>query len=349
MEAKIPLISLKDPPSTDPSLKSIKCPLCEGILYDPVYCTKKRMNYCKQCYITQKGKILSLTYDNLYNPSVKEAKKNLNLYKYICPNFDYQENQKEKEYTYDELINHLIVCENNKIICPECGEETFLKSLENNSRKNLEKVILWNKILERELEYQKSRIIQMEEEKKETKEIAEKQEKKEEKEEKEEKKVEEKKPDPPKPKVEKQKIQIVIKKPPRKSAEIKPKNIMKFKKGELPPIKRKSRVYEKKDMSPPKVNLEKKNNFKKPKPKEPFLDNSKNTTLFDKCPHFYGNYLPKFACCNKFYGCYLCHNEKEDHIYRFSNKVACLFCKTVYAGKNCPKCRANQLFQRKML
>ena len=186
----------------------------------------------------------------------------------------------------------------------------------------------------------------MEEEKKETKEIAEKQEKKEEKE---EKKVEEKKPDPPKPKVEKQKIQIVIKKPPRKSAEIKPKNIMKFKKGELPPIKRKSRVYEKKDMSPPKVNLEKKNNFKKPKPKEPFLDNSKNTTLFDKCPHFYGNYLPKFACCNKFYGCYLCHNEKEDHIYRFSNKVACLFCKTVYAGKNCPKCRANQLFQRKML
>ena len=167
--------------------------------------------------------------------------------------------------------------------------------------------------------------------------------------EKEEKKVEEKKPEPPKPKVEKQKIQIVIKKPPRKSAEIKPKNIMKFKKGELPPIKRKSRVYEKKDMSPPKVNLEKKNNFKKPKPKEPFLDNSKNTTLFDKCPHFYGNYLPKFACCNKFYGCYLCHNEKEDHIYRFSNKVACLFCKTVYAGKNCPKCRANQLFQRKML
>ena len=287
MEAKIPFISLKDPPSDENILKSIKCPLCEGILYDPVYSPKTRLNYCKTCYLSQNnnknGKNFSLNYNNLYNPAVKEGKKNLNLYKYICPNFDFEENQKEKQYTYDELINHLIICQNNKISCPQCGSDTILNSLEEKSKKEMETILIRNKILERELEYQKSRIIQMEEEKKETKEIAEKQEKKEEKE---EKKVEEKKPDPPKPKVEKQKIQIVIKKPPRKSAEIKPKNIMKFKKGELPPIKRKSRVYEKKDISPPKVNLEKKNNFKKPKPKEPFLDNSKNTTLFDKMSTF---------------------------------------------------------------
>jgi hypothetical protein len=342
MEAKIPLISLKDPPSTDPSLKSIKCPLCEGILYDPVYCTKKRMNYCKQCYITQKGKILSLTYDNLYNPSVKEAKKNLNLYKYVCPNFDFEENKKEKIYTYDELINHLIICQNNKVSCPECGSDTFLNSLETRSKKDMETILLRNKILERELEYQKSRIIQMEEEKKETKEIA-------------EKKVEVKKP-APKPIVKekekpKQKIQIVEKKPPPiKSAKPNSKKFMKFKKGDLPPIKRKSKVLEKKEIipaSPPKIDFRKKNNFPKPKPKQPFMDNSRNTTLFDKCPHFFGNYMPKFACCNKFYGCYLCHNENEDHMYQFSNKVSCLFCKTVYAGKTCPKCRANQLFQRK--
>ena len=269
-------------------------------------------------------------------------KKNLNLYKYSCPNFDFEENAKEKEYTYDELINHLIICQNNKVSCPECGSDTFLNCLETRSKKDMETILLRNKILERELEYQKSRIIQMEEEKKETKEIA-------------EKKVEVKKP-APKPIVKekekpKQKIQIVAKKPPPiKSAKPNSKNFMKFKKGDLPPIKRKSKVLEKKEIipaSPPKIDFRKKNNFPKPKPKQPFMDNSRNTTLFDKCPHFFGNYMPKFACCNKFYGCYLCHNENEDHMYQFSNKVSCLFCKTVYAGKTCPKCRANQLFQRK--
>ena len=87
----------------------------------------------------------------------------------------------------------------------------------------------------------------------------------------------------------------------------------------------------------------------KERPKEIIPDNSNNNTMFDKCPHFYGNYMPKFACCNKFYGCYLCHNENEDHIYQFSNKVSCLFCKNVYAGKTCTKCKAKQLFQRKKL
>ena len=346
MEAKIPFISLKEPPSNENSLKLIKCPLCEGILYDPVYSPKTRLNYCKQCYLSQNnnknGKNFTLNYNNLYNPAVKEAKKNLNLYKYVCPNFDFEENKKEKIYTYDELINHLIICQNNKVSCPECGSDTFLNCLETRSKKDMETILLRNKILERELEYQKSRIIQMEEEKKETKEIA-------------EKKVEVKKP-APKPIVKekekpKQKIQIVAKKPPPiKSAKPNSKNFMKFKKGDLPPIKRKSKVLEKKEIipaSPPKIDFRKKNNFPKPKPKQPFMDNSRNTTLFDKCPHFFGNYMPKFACCNKFYGCYLCHNENEDHMYQFSNKVSCLFCKTVYAGKTCPKCRANQLFQRK--
>ena len=76
-----------------------------------------------------------LNFTNLYNPAVKESKKKLNMYNYVCPNFDFEENQKEKEYTYDELINHLIVCQNNRISCPECGEETFLKSLEIQARK----------------------------------------------------------------------------------------------------------------------------------------------------------------------------------------------------------------------
>ena len=342
MEEKIPFISLKSPPLSEYELKSIKCSLCEGILYDPVYSNKDKSNYCKSCYISRNNEKnenkLSLTYDNLYNPSVKEAKKNLNLYKYSCPNFDFEENVKEKEYTYDELINHLIVCDNNKLTCPECGADTILKSFETTNKNYMKKLLIRNKILERELEYQKSRIIQMEEEKKETKEIAEKK----------EEIIEEKKVEPIPKKTVNEKKKLLLKKPTMKLERKKSQNIPKFKKGELPPIKRKSQLNEKKEMaSPPKIDFKKKNNFKKPKPKEPILDNSRNTTLFDKCPHFYGNYMPKFACCNKFYGCYLCHNENEEHIYQFSNKVACLFCKTVYAGKTCPKCKANQLFQRK--
>ena len=271
---------------------------------------------------------------------LKKQKKNLNLYKYSCPNFDFEENVKEKEYTYDELINHLIVCDNNKLTCPECGADTILKSFEATNKNYMKKLLIRNKILERELEYQKSRIIQMEEEKKETKEIAEKK----------EEIIEEKKVEPIPKKTVNEKKKLLLKKPTMKLERKKSQNIPKFKKGELPPIKRKSQLNEKKEMaSPPKIDFKKKNNFKKPKPKEPILDNSRNTTLFDKCPHFYGNYMPKFACCNKFYGCYLCHNENEEHIYQFSNKVACLFCKTVYAGKTCPKCKANQLFQRKSI
>ena len=187
MEAKIPFISLKDPPSLELSSKAIKCSLCEGIIYEPVYSPKTKLTYCKACFQSQKffqNDNSPLNFTNLYNPAVKESKKKLNMYNYVCPNFDFEENQKENEYTYDELINHLIVCQNNRISCPECGEETFLKSLEINHRQDLENILIKNKILERELEYQKSRILQMEEEKKETKELA-------------IKKEEEKKPSPP--------------------------------------------------------------------------------------------------------------------------------------------------------
>ena len=342
MEAKIPFISLKDPPSLELSSKAIKCSLCEGIIYEPVYSPKTKLTYCKSCFQSQKifkNDNSPLNFTNLYNPAVKESKKKLNMYNYVCPNFDFEENQKENEYTYDELINHLIVCQNNRISCPECGEETFLKSLEINHRQDLENILIKNKILERELEYQKSRILQMEEEKKETKELA--------------IKKEEEKKQPPPPVKEKEKEKIIVKsvnKPPIKMKKKSSQNLIKVPKGPLPPIRIKNKLYSKREASPPpKLNFEKKNNFKKPKPKETFPDNSKNNTLFDKCPHFYGNYMPKFACCNKFYGCYLCHNITETHVYQFSNKVACLFCKTVYAGKTCPKCKAIQKFQRKTI
>ena len=315
MLEKIPFSSIKNPPTSENDQKKLKCALCDGILYEPIFSLNKRLNHCKECFLSQNvniNKNISNDNDNhLYKPSSKEIKTNLNVYKYTCPNFDFE----EKEYTYDELINHLIICENNKIICPSCNNETFLKNIEKNEREKLIKNLIKNKILERELEYQKSIIIEMEKEKKE---------------------------------------KIIIKMRNNSSNKIRLKQIRPFskitqiKKGILPPIRRKSKIFTKKEEPTPKLNFNKKLNIKE-KPKETIIDNSNNTTLFDKCPHFYGNYMPKFACCNKFYGCYLCHNENEDHIYQFSNKVACLFCKNVYAGKTCTKCKANQIFKRKKL
>ena len=336
----IPFSSIKNPPSTENEKQLIKCGLCDGILYEPIFSKKNRLNYCKKCFLNKNNierENLSFNYSNLYQPCTKQIKNNLNSFKYNCPNFDFE----EKEYTYDELINHLIICENNKIICPSCGGETFLKNIENNEKANLIKNLIKNKILERELEYQKSIIVEMEKEKKQTNEIL-----------KEKSKIQKENIliNKNEKKEKKEKIIITIKNNSSSKLLVKPKRpfskITKIKKGELPPIRRRSKINTIKEEPKPKLNFNRKLNIKE-KPKEKIIDNSKNTTLFDKCPHFYGNYMPKFACCNKFYGCYLCHNENEDHLYQFSNKVACLFCKNVYAGKTCTKCKANQIFKRK--
>ena len=334
MLQKIPFSSIKNPPTSESDQTKLICSLCDGILYEPIFSINNRLNYCKTCFLDKNN--TSTNNNKSYKSCSKEIKINLNLYKYTCPNFDFE----EKEYTYDQLINHLITCDNNKINCPFCGSETFLKNIEKNEKQKLTNELIKNKILERELEYQKSIIMEMEKEKKQTKIIKEKS-----------KKIFENNAQKNK-KEKKEKIVINMKNNSSKKLLVKPirpfSKIIQVKKGELPPIRRKNKIYTKKDEPAPKLNFNKKLSIKE-KPKEIIIDNSKNTTLFDKCPHFYGNYMPKFACCNKFYGCYLCHNENEDHIYQFSNKVACLFCKNVYAGKTCTKCKANQIFKRKQL
>ena len=338
MIEKIPFSSLKKNTLTENEKNSIKCTLCNGIFYEPIYSTKNKLNYCKTCFLLKNNinpESLTINYSTLYQPCLKQVKKVLNSYNYTCPNYDID----EKEYTYDNLINHLIICDNSKINCSFCGKETFLKNCEKNEKQKLITTLIRNKILERELEYQKSRIVEMEKEKKETKEKKEIKEKIEKKEKKE--KIPRIKTVKKERIISKTKSNII--KPPRPISKIIP-----VKKEKLPPIRKNSQALSKKEEQLPKLNFKKRLNFKG-KAKEEILDNSRNTTLFDKCPHFYGNYMPKFVCCNKFYGCYLCHNENEGHPYQFSNKVSCLFCKTVYAGKTCPKCKVNQLFKRKML
>lgn len=69
--------------------------------------------------------------------------------------------------------------------------------------------------------------------------------------------------------------------------------------------------------------------------------------LFDKCPHFKGNYIPIFNCCEKSYPCYMCHQEATNHNIEISNKVICLYCKNIYTGNQCDTCGAFQLYKKK--
>ena len=71
------------------------------------------------------------------------------------------------------------------------------------------------------------------------------------------------------------------------------------------------------------------------------------STLIDKCPHFWGNYKPVFECCNTAYGCYICHDENEGHDYQISKKVICLMCACIYEGNECPKCKVKQCYEKK--
>ena len=351
MVEKIPISCLKNTSLNEDELKDIQCNECKGVLYDPVISLKNNLNYCKKCLfnlnnIDIENYFNESTINNIYKPVPKTTKANLNKYKYICPNYDFNE-KSEKEYSYDDLINHLMECENNKIKCPYCNNEQFLKNFKSKEIEKLTKTIMDNVILERELESQILVIKQMEIEKQ---------------------KIIENKSKISKIEIQKSSTNLKKKNKKMRTAHsrinqkitIKAKNVsvsnnillkLNKTKNELPPVKKSNNLLLNSKKSENKLAaIKKPNPIPQEKPKEIIpmvLDNSKNMRLFDKCPHFYGNYMPKFACCGKFYGCYLCHNEKESHPYQFSNKVACLFCKKVYSGKTCPKCKANQLFQRK--
>jgi hypothetical protein len=70
--------------------------------------------------------------------------------------------------------------------------------------------------------------------------------------------------------------------------------------------------------------------------------------LKDKCQHFKGNYIPLFACCNRAYPCYICHDlESKDHSYEFSNRVICLNCNNIYTGIQCSQCNSFQVYRKK--
>lgn len=95
------------------------------------------------------------------------------------------------------------------------------------------------------------------------------------------------------------------------------------------------------------VNVVSKNSSKEVKKKDVVTIHNNEYDLFDKCPHFKGNYIPIFNCCEKSYPCYICHQEANIHNIEISNKVICLYCKNIYTGNQCDTCGAFQLYKRK--
>lgn len=75
-----------------------------------------------------------------------------------------------------------------------------------------------------------------------------------------------------------------------------------------------------------------------------------------RCEHYHSErdiVAIKFRCCNKYYPCYLCHNESEDHAIRVWDQqefdtqgILCGGCKQELTineylhAENCPYCEA---------
>lgn len=108
--------------------------------------------------------------------------------------------------------------------------------------------------------------------------------------------------------------------------------------------RRGSSVQDKK--SPNEISSKNTSNLSKKKTDKVSIHNNQYD-LFDKCPHFKGNYIPIFNCCGKSYPCYICHQEANTHNMDISNKVICLYCKEIYSGNQCESCGAYQLYKKK--
>ena len=162
MEVKIPISCILNLNNEDNSLiYNIKCNYCGGVLFNPISSKRDNKIYCKDCFY--KLNSLDQNQENdigrLYNKIETNSIQNLYRFKYYCPlctKTDYSDKNKI-EYTYDSLIVHLITCENQVILkklCPkyECDSnfQFYLKDM--NKIENLDKILLANYSLEKEIE-----------------------------------------------------------------------------------------------------------------------------------------------------------------------------------------------------
>ena len=326
MEPKIPISCISNITSDNSFLiYEIKCFVCGGVYYEPIYSLKDNLIYCKNCFI-KKNNIEYSFEDNigkLYKKIDKSKLELLNKFKYYCPLCSKRNinnlNINKVEYSYDSLIKHLITCKNKiifKKFCPNfhCNKNiiVYLKDI---NQENLDGIFLSLNMLEKEIEKEKLNI-NFEDYFNYHKNLSSK----------ENKKNMNIKNELLNKKRKNEKKEIINK----KNIIVKNKNISSISKNNV----NKNKKTENKEIVDLKTseNEKEKNNL---------------INLVDICPHWKASYKNLFSCCNKEYGCDECHFINETHHLVYNGESLCLFCKQLYIGDKCPICKIEKMRKRK--
>ena len=162
MEEKIPISCLSNLDNENKKLlDSISCKICGGIFFEPIFLKIDKIIVCRKCFFNKhkiNQNILSKEKsDILFEKIDIKNIDNLFKFKYFCP-LCKSNNSNNKIYDYNALINHLNYCDNQLLFKDLCLCTNIIKiylkdiKLQRNDFKLLEE----NKILEKELEKEKS-------------------------------------------------------------------------------------------------------------------------------------------------------------------------------------------------
>ena len=162
MEAKIPISCISDINNENKKfIDSIQCRICGGIFFEPILLKIDKYIVCKNCFFNKYkiNNIDKIEKDKINMLIEKIAIKKIDAlfkFKYFCP-LCKSNNSITKEYSYEDLISHLMTCENQMIFKDLCRctniIKIYLKDI--NMDINDYKIMLDNKILEKEIEMEK--------------------------------------------------------------------------------------------------------------------------------------------------------------------------------------------------
>ena len=162
MEAKIPIICISVKNDEDKKfIDSIQCPICRGVFFEPIFLKLEKSIVCKNCFFNKYkiNNIDKIDKDKINMLFEKINSKNIDAlfkFKYFCP-LCKSNNSINKEYSYDELIYHLMTCGNQIIFRDLCRciniITIYLKDI--NMDINDYKIMLENIVLQKEIEMEK--------------------------------------------------------------------------------------------------------------------------------------------------------------------------------------------------
>ena len=161
METKIPISCISNINNDNKKyINLIKCPYCNGIFYEPIYLKVDHCIICKNCFYNKyrinNDAIKKNELDKLYEKIDIKKYESLFKFKYFCPLCKLNNTNNNVEYEYDDLIKHINLCENQIIYKDLCRCTNIIKvCLKDIDEPN---IILENKILEKEYEYEKMSI-----------------------------------------------------------------------------------------------------------------------------------------------------------------------------------------------